>query len=367
MKVKLAVIIGLILAFSEVTALDFHESINTNGEGTLYSKTNDGRSQDLAEGVGDIEYVRSISTDNEVSILSSKYTLTNGKFASYKNYGSFRTEGLSNSGWIPYMPGYSPNRYIVSMNLPGQVSHVLSVYGTTDISSDSNVNFFNEQITTDYNINASGSLEERVLDGSGGKRQRHVAETWLSGNGFSLSSGLNYRNPFGSDRSILVGILNETNMMGEKSVQEPPTSLEGVSADIVIGVPETDAPESDGQTLNVDGTNEGTESKCDLATGSGCDRGLSLKSDPEKLKVQSTESAIFAVGNATKPNDWVVVTEDTRRILVNTRCNDPGVVCEEFTHIAARRPGIGERYGGLGQLQGVSPTTTIIGVIKKPI
>lgn len=366
MRVELAVVV-LMLALSGAMALDFHESINTNGDGAIYSKTNGKGTQDLAQGTGNIEYVRALSIDDGVSLLSSKYRLNNARETSYKSYGSFSIDGVGSSGWKPSMPGYMPNRYLIGMKGQNRIAHVVSVYGTTDISSDSSVNYVNQQVSTNYNIVASGTLEEVVLDGSGGKKLQPLAETWLSGNGFSLSSGLTDKYQLGSDVSVLVNLLNETKMVGEKSVQEPPTPLRGVTANIVIGVP---AGESDEITIESEDTSiiiAEANSTCDLASGSGCNEAISLTADSERLRIQSDESVAFAIGDAVKPNDWEVVTEGNRRILKNTACNNPGTPCEDFTHIAARRPGISEQLGGLGQLQGVSPTTTIIGVIRKPI
>lgn len=373
---KLAVV-ALMLALSGATALDFHESINTNGDGAIYSKTNGKGTQDLAQGIGNIEYVRALSIDDGISLLSSKYRLNNAKETSYKSYGSFSIDGVGSSGWVPAMPGYTPNRYLIGMKGQNQIAHVVSVYGTSDISSDSSVNYINQQVNTDYNIVASGTLEEIVLDGSSGKRPLPLAETWLSGNGFTLSSGLTDRYQMGSDVSVLIDLLNETKMVGEKSVQEPPTPLKGMTANIVIGVPAGDSEEgpieeSEESTSDFEETSivfGEINNTCDLATGSGCNGARILAADSERLRIQSDDSAAFAFGNATNPNQsgWKVIIDGNRKILLNTACNNPGVACEDFTHIAARRPGISEQLGGLGQLQGVSPTTTIIGVIRKPI
>lgn len=89
MRVKCAIIIGLILAFSGVEALDLKETITVNGNGDLYARTNIPYAKDLAQGFGTQTYSRAFGYESAISgSFNSKYMLK------------------SAHGWIRSIPGW---------------------------------------------------------------------------------------------------------------------------------------------------------------------------------------------------------------------------------------------------------------------
>jgi hypothetical protein len=354
-KLVIAVLIGLVLALSGVTGLQFKETITTSGTGTLYLKTNTEGARDLVQGTGDIEYARSIDSENDKSMLSSRYKLRNGIANSYKNYGSFKVNGTDQSGWRPIMPGYEPNRYLLAMSSTNRLSHAVSIYGTTDILSDSNIIFADQKVTTNYNIVASGSLQESVLDGSGGKTLS-IAETSISGNGFKLNSGLTEAVPKGSDLSALVGIMNQTEMGGEKSVSETAPQLKAISDHLSMLIPK-EAGQNPEQQLEVNPelgimsvSGSATTIVNNNETGGACAVCNNSSKSTTGDGQQTAETATTIDGSA----PLIIITEPTTQVsgelpkispnyVESPQCGDIGTICMNYTHIfAIRRPGIGQ-------------------------
>lgn len=329
MRSILLLVIGLVLALSGVTGLEFKETIKTNGIGTLYSKTNTDGAKDMTQGTGNIEYTRMVDSEDGKSILSSNYQMSDGKFNSYRDYRSFKKIGANKSGWEPFMPGYGPNRYMLAMTSPNKLSHMLSVYGTTDINSDSSIRYAEQKVTTNYNIAASGSLEESVLDGRTGKAI-NIADTSLLGNGFTINSGLTETAPLGSELAALLGLMNQTIMSGETGFEEPATKFKKIT---------------DAMVVSSEQKSDATLPKTDIVVGDV----LNVMSISDSAAMNESNNAI----DDTSTVPAIVVGETTpiaeqqpkifANLVISSECDDPNTVCMNYTHLfAIRRPGIGQ-------------------------
>lgn len=210
MQLKVMILIILILVSSGVSALNFDEKINVNGNGYMLSRTNTEQSSDLAEGHGDQTYHRILSSQLGVSSLTSNYNLKSDNFT--KNY---RYSLKFNRTMIDYdiygennlvNSAYLPNRYSISMRSPTGLRHTISTYGLSgegvgNLNSSSSISFnpvkaqpSPEQtsqytVSTSFDINGNGSLSEAVTDLSLGKHPANVAETSIYGN-FDVNSRL---------------------------------------------------------------------------------------------------------------------------------------------------------------------------------
>ncbi len=399
-KHEIAILISLVLMMSGVVGLQFAEKINTNGDGALYSKTDIDEGGDMVQVAGEIEYIRTVDMSEDQLGLSSNLALKNGKSNSYSDYGSFKVNGTSKSNWKPYMLGYDVSRY--SIGTSGDLSHRLTVYGTTDITSNSTILYKDMHVGTNYNIKATGALNEKLDDFRYGERNT-VAETSISGRDFTVLSGMTEVVPVGTEFNILSDMINQTEMKGEASVQEKPTPLKRLSdafAENATNVTQESPQEGMNASKNIVVSENIAVSEADnfnnlidrvLPTvedsSDSNDRAMPVVEDsPDSmLGIQSANNLCNLTANKTEINetrmDWlgsdeagsgeagsdeqtdeivVVVSETDANItgvapkvlpnfIESPECG-PGKICLNYTHLfAIRRPGIN---------QPLVPTTT---------
>jgi hypothetical protein len=367
MRIALIVVIGLILALSGASAYEFTQIGKTNKNGAIYTKTNIGGAKNLVEGYGDITVRKTVSLEDASSVIDSYFRLKDGRDGSYDgSYGSFRANGTNRSDWMPTMPGFVPNRYVIAMSSPNRMSHGLSVYGTTDLSSNSEIKFMNQQVNTNYNVAASGELNELVLDGSKGKTAT-VSETWMSGKGFIYNSSFNDKVPMGTDRDMLLSSINETVMSTEKTFIEPATPLEGANnALIAIGIAAPKTGESNNAgTFGTERTCEGTG--CDTTASDSSSSTPSSASGPNPVMASSGTGVVMIIGQTNETAMPFIKAKigNYTDILLSSECDNSVMPCENYHHIRYPPAGISSRDGGSGTQ--VAPFGAKITIVRKPI
>jgi len=378
---RFVMILGIMLAVSSAFALQFDETIKAPEQGTLYTQTNGGGTGDMTQGTGDISYTRSITLDDGISALSSAYSLSNSSSGFYNGWGSFKPLAASKSGWKPIVPGFAANRYQIAMFSNHRIGQSLSLSGS-DIFSNSRIDFKNQQVTTNYNIKATGILHESVFEGKSGKTNI-LADTSLAGKNFTLKSGLQEDVPIGSDVAMLLGQVDKTNMSGEKPYTEPATLYKAYSIAASGTIPaDTRASGSSSAGENENELDPFTKLKVKQAdtaaencSGSYCTRNVSDdETDPwanantmpeypaAAPAATGPEKPVFLHGNATPSSlksAFNVSYEGNNIYMTSSQCNGSGsMYCQDYVFIAYPKPGIGRVQAGA--------LSARVGIIRKP-
>lgn len=334
MRVLIFAAIWTAIILFNVNGLQFHETIETNGMGDLYSTTNAEYAKDLVQASGDIVYTRMVNLDEETTNLSSKFKLSSAKTTANDN--SLKIMSADESSITEDLSSLRSNRYMIAMKSPDGLFHEISINEASEIDSDSNITYENQQVTTNYDVLASGKLNERVYDGTHAIKNGDVlsiASTSLSGSGFTINSGLTEVVLMGSDTNILSDSVEMVEMSAEKSVQEPRTPLKNITD--AAGIP----------SLNPGLPNAIQE-----------DERLETKAAEPTSDVENVDQNVSGLlGNTTTPKiiggntSSTQMTSSQNKDIVSPgfvqlrECSNPSIICENYTHIfAIRGPGIGQ-------------------------
>ncbi|MDD1749746.1 MAG: tetratricopeptide repeat protein [Methanothrix sp.] len=202
MRLKLCILICLLLACPIGYGLTFKENIHVYGDGSVYARTNTADAKDLAMGSGDQTYKRVLNLEDDASSLQSSY--------------------LYNKD--PSIISNVFNRYFAQASSAGGSEHMISVYSSSSINSQSKIDRVGNSLSTDYNIKSSnGDLSESVINSLGG-HSRYIAEAALKGN-FTLSSQLSEKVDVsrGFDAADLLTNLQSVDIKGSRGVEEDDT------------------------------------------------------------------------------------------------------------------------------------------------
>lgn len=328
MRVLIFAAIWTAIILFNVNGLQFHETIMTNGMGDLYSTTNAEYAKDLVQASGDIVYTRMVNLDEETTNLSSKFKLASVKTTANDN--SLKIMSANESSITEDLSSLRSNRYMIAMKSPDGLFHEISINEASEIDSDSNITYENQQVTTNYDVLASGKLNERVYDGTHAIKNGDVlsiASTSISGSGFTINSGLTEVVLMGSDTNILSDSVEMVEMSAEKSVQEPRTPLKNITD--AAGIPSLNPGLPNAIQEDEILETKAAEPTSDVGNGDKNGSGQSVI-----FKGQATHDSPknTASGDIVLPN-FVQLAE----------CSIPGTICENYTHIfAIRRPGIGQ-------------------------
>lgn len=334
MRVLIFAAIWTAIILFNVNGLQFHETIMTNGMGDLYSTTNAEYAKDLVQASGDIVYTRMVNLDEETTNLSSKFKLASIKTTAIDN--SLKIMSSDESSITEDLSSLRSNRYMIAMKSPDGLFHEISINEASEIESDSNITYENQQVTTNYDVLASGKLNERVYDGTHAIKNGDVlsiASTSLSGSGFTINSGLTEVVLMGSDTNILSDSVEMVEMSAEKSVQEPRTPLKNITD--AAGIPSLNLG-----LPNAIQEDEILETKAAEPTSDVGNVDINVSGQLPDM----TTPVVFK-GQATHDSSMNTASDDI--VLPNfvqlAECSIPGTICENYTHIfAIRRPGIGQ-------------------------
>lgn len=233
MKINVVILLISIAIISLGTAYTYNEKIIVGGSGTLSARTDAKNAEDAVEGTGSQVYSRTLVSNQESLSLTSKYDYYKSNNQSPKMYPN--KWDLDKSGNVKYWQNRSPVQYMIRMDNPGGLTHVVSIDGfcienCTNITSTSSVNIGypseNSQsseftASSDYVISGAGSLSESLMDKKSG-RPNVVAEAQISNAHFTIVSNISGdKGLSGGDLSALRASLKNVNMSSEKGKSFP--------------------------------------------------------------------------------------------------------------------------------------------------